>query len=70
MPDETWRSCEEQLPPIGERVEVRHHLNPSYDCEGEYRGDGKWSCANAFIVPPGWLVWNPTQWRPLVKQPA
>lgn len=63
-----WRSISSELPPIGERVECRHELNPSYDCKGTYKGDGRWACANAFIVPPGFLIWNPTHWRHLPEQ--
>jgi hypothetical protein len=65
-----WIAVTDELPPIGERVEVRHDLNHSYDCTGVFDGGSKWSCANAFIVPPCFLVWNPTHWRPIAEQEA
>jgi hypothetical protein len=65
---EGWLSVQDELPPVGQRVSVRHYLNHSYDCTGQLSEDGKWSCANAFILPNMMLVWNPTHWRPLGQE--
>ena len=58
-----WKSVMNEAPPVGERVDVMHILNRSYDCDGEIETDGTWSCANAFILPNMMLAWNPTHWR-------
>jgi hypothetical protein len=67
-----WISASKALPPVGQRVECRHkNALPGYECTGEVDADGSWQCANAFIIPPRFLSFDPTHWRPLAdQQPA
>lgn len=60
---EGWHRVTASLPPVGERVEVMHVLNRSYDTTGEIDEDGGWQCCNAFILPNMMLVFAPTHWR-------
>lgn len=60
---EGWKSVMNEAPPTGERVDVMHILNRSYDCDGECDSSGQWQCANGFIIPNGMFTFNPTHWR-------
>lgn len=60
---EGWKSVMNEAPPVGERVDVMHILNRSYDCDGECDAQGKWHCTNGFILPNMMFVWSPTHWR-------
>lgn len=62
--NEGWTRAAEALPPAGERVDVMHVLNRSYDCDGEVDEAGDWHCSNAFLLPNMQLAWSPTHWRP------
>lgn len=63
-----WVAIADREPPRGERVEVRHDLNHSYDCKGLLTEDGRWQTEWGFIIPPGLLTFTPTHWRPLAAQ--
>lgn len=63
-----WIALEDRQPPVGERVEVRHDLNHSYDCKGTLTESGKWQTEWGFIIPPGLLTFTPTHWRTLSQE--
>lgn len=60
---EGWKSVFNEAPPIGERVDVMHILNRSYDTTGECDASGAWHCANGFVLPNMMLTFEPTHWR-------
>lgn len=60
---EGWKSVMNEAPAVGERVEVMHILNRSYDTEGECDAEGVWHCANGFVLPNMMLTFDPTHWR-------
>lgn len=62
---EGWHYVANKAPELGERVDVMHILNRSYDTTGECDAKGAWHCCNAFVLPNGLLSFNPTHWRPL-----
>lgn len=60
---EGWKPALYEAPPPGERVDVMHILNRSYDTDGECGADGRWQCCNGFILPNMTLTFTPTHWR-------
>ncbi len=67
---EGWQYVANAAPAIGERVEVMHILNRSYDTDGECDADGRWQCSNGFVLPNMLFTFNPTHWRPMQEQSA
>lgn len=65
-----WHYVANKAPAIGESVEVMHILNRSYDNEGECDADGKWHCANGFVLPNMLFTFNPTHWRSKPTHPS
>ena len=66
-----WISATDELPPVGQRVDVKHVEAPGYDCDGEVDDKGVWHCRNGFITPGGrcgMFTFTPTHWRP--RQPT
>ena len=61
---EGWHYVANKAPDLGQRVDVMHILNRSYDNDGECDAEGKWHCCNAFILPNMTITFNPTHWRP------
>lgn len=61
---EGWHYVANKAPKVGERVDVMHIGNRSYDTDGECDEAGVWHCCNGFVLPNGMLTFSPTHWRP------